>query len=223
MINRPTELEMKLTVNKKEVDSTNLPGVKTLGTFISSLFNASIIAEDDLVASIVIDGRTVDALEEDLDVIPLDLHDTKEIKIKTEPVQSVLLTAMHDGRESCALLVEDCKTAADKFRDINVAAAAEYFSSLSDKIMDTMQYLGELNHYIQSFYGPRKDENFIKIREHFQVILKEAISHQEDADWVMLADLLEYEFTEVFSSFSAYLESAEGFAATKRPQTKKSR
>jgi len=201
---------MKLFLNDQGVLKFDFAEVKTLADLVAGVISQQIIEEGEVISTIDLDGKSVNPLDDDLKAIALDAQGETEVRLKTESVRSLLLAAIRDGRGSCDALDVDCKAAAEKFRGENLAEAAEFFSGLTERIIEVLSYLVELNLHLVSILEKKDVEFFEKTRDRFHSVLKEALGYQEEADWVMLADLLEYEFAEVFSEFSEFLARAEG-------------
>ena len=201
---------MRIFLNDQETRKFDFTGVKTLADLVAGVLSQKIIEEGEVISTIEVDGSSINPLDEDLKAIALDPAGKAEVRLKTESVRSLLITALRDGRDTCEALDVDCRTAAEKFRGENLADAAQFFAGLTERIIEIIGYLTELNQHLLSILEGEDTEIFEKTRDRFHSVLKEALGYQEEADWVMLADLLEYEFAEVFSEFSRYLTLGEG-------------
>ncbi|MCZ7584234.1 MAG: hypothetical protein M5R36_13350 [Deltaproteobacteria bacterium] len=193
---------MKIVVDDQAVETQDWSEAKTVADFIDALMERDIVAEDAIVGTLEIDGRKIDLVEDDLENVPFDASSVKNVVVTTDAVADLLSSAVADSRETCGKLAGELREAAAKFRGSKLADAADFYSGVAGRIMEVIGYLAELDGHLRSGLEGYDGGRFKKVRDRFQKALGEALKSQEEGDWVLLADLLEYEFAEVFDDFA---------------------
>ncbi|WP_027721029.1 hypothetical protein [Maridesulfovibrio zosterae] len=82
------------------------------------------------------------------------------------------------------------KQVAELFRQADDAEALELYQDLLDVTRDFLGMLGSLRDH----FALKETEKFEKIVEEFSSLFSEMTEVLENEDWILLADLLEYEF-----------------------------
>ncbi len=202
---------MKLLINDKLIDAVSdlATGARSIHDLLNAAYDSKLIAEDQIVLSIEIDGNNHELEDEKIKGAAFDFSSIGELKISTKRALDVLKESLDGGGESCRNLAEDSKRIAELFRSQKLADANESYSSLITNIEETLGYLFQLQEHILNMAGTVNNDRFDEIWKRFHDVAEETITFQEDSDWVMLADLLEYEFSEIFSDFSEYLAQTQ--------------
>lgn len=82
------------------------------------------------------------------------------------------------------------KQVAELFRQADDAEALEIYQDLLDVTRDFLGMIGSLRDH----FAIKGNENFEKVVEDFSSLFTEMTEVLENEDWILLADLLEYEF-----------------------------
>ncbi len=82
------------------------------------------------------------------------------------------------------------KQVAELFRQADDAEALELYQDLLDVTRDFLGMVGSLRDH----FSLKENENFEKVVEDFSGLFTEMTEVLENEDWILLADLLEYEF-----------------------------
>ncbi|MCB1152001.1 MAG: hypothetical protein H6684_00720 [Deltaproteobacteria bacterium] len=203
---------MKLVIDGQNGAGMELHGGVTFGEVIDEARRAGVVKDDQVVIAAMIDGRPVDPTTPE----SLDSTVGNEGRIELQTVSSVdlLCGSVHDGREAIEQLVESCHQTADKYRAENLVDASLAFSALSDQIIQVVRYVDDLTPYLPADDG--QTDALAELHARFHDVLSEAVGFQKDADWVMLADVVDYEFPEVFGRFDQLLADYETALAVVR-------
>ncbi len=199
---------MKLFVNDRELTVENdfFLGADTYDEVLAAVVNSDLVVGGDVVTKLEVDGVSFEPGDEEMADKPVDMAAVGVVKVTKRLTIDLLMESIGEGVKSCRFISEESKRIAQLFRGQRLADANEAYANLIADIQDTIFYLSQLKEYILNLLEEAGDESFLKISKRFQDVAEETISFQEEADWVMLADLLEYEFSEIFSDFADYFQ-----------------
>ncbi|MBZ0271647.1 hypothetical protein K8I61_06400 [bacterium] len=199
---------MDLYINGKKAGDLPAARFPTAAALVEHVLDEEMIDEGQIVAAVEIDGREIDADEQGLEETPIG-GDVARVSITTESAYGLLLTAIREAIVACREMVTQAGKAAEQFRGPSVADAGEFYAAFTGRMLETLQDAKELNGFIdgalEGFDTRRLETNLNRLKPH----LESALKYQEDADWVMLADVLEYEIAGVFDDIAAYLDEAK--------------
>lgn len=88
------------------------------------------------------------------------------------------------------IMVSGGKQVAELFRQADDAEALELYQDLLDVIRDFLGMVGNLRDH----FSIKQHDDFEKVVEDFSGLFTEMTEVLENEDWILLADLLEYEF-----------------------------
>ncbi len=130
-----------------------------------------------------------------------------------------VLSALPGASEACTALADFVLQAAAHFRDGEVQKGSELFSEILDDFSRLLTFAGDIRQFDLLGRGGEEHEmgRLTTELETTLDLLKTAHEAQENQDWVYLADILEYEFSERLGAWSGLLHSladADGTAAS---------
>ncbi len=101
------------------------------------------------------------------------------------------------------MMASGSKHIAEMFRKADDAEALELFQDLLDVTRDFMGMLGALSSHLSL----HDDKAFIESHAKFSALLAEMTDVLESEDWILLSDLLEYEFLPVVEGWEVLISS----------------
>ncbi len=140
-------------------------------------------------------------------------HQAEDINI--EFIESVEVRSVSSGQMTIDIIGEMTKVVqimssgskhiALMFRQADDAEALELFQDLLDVVRDFIGMIGVLASHLDL----QGDKVFEESYEKFSALLFEMTEVLEDEDWVLLADLLEYEFLPVVTTWETIIASLQ--------------
>ncbi len=192
---------MKLYVDDRLLGEAGGDTPLNLDTILDRLQDQGQVPEDRIIVAVQVDNRKIDPAVDQIGLMSVLPDDTKVFRVITESVAVLLREALEDGRAGFEVIAKASRDAVVKLRGGNMPDALKFFGKLMERIQATMEYWTELRGQLEAFspdfrFGPVEE-----LLERFRKSLNDAIGFQRDADWVMLADTVEYEFVEIFEQF----------------------
>lgn len=123
--------------------------------------------------------------------------DINRVEIKTRESIKMAVEMSGELEKVARMMGSGARAIARMFRDDQNADALEMFQDLLDVTRDFMGMLGHL----RDRYLGGADEEFVRKTEKFSELISELSEVLENEDWVLLADLLEYEFAPACDSW----------------------
>ncbi|MFQ5561467.1 MAG: hypothetical protein ACE5FU_12915 [Nitrospinota bacterium] len=186
---------MKITVNGSPV--TVGGEIKTLKSLISTLKKDHIDSQD-LITKIVIDEKEVDISESNFP-----LTDSSTIALVSEPPRQLAKTSIENLQTHITQILPSLEKSADKFRTEGEEEANKYYSDclgalqLFSELIDGVSKMLDLDYSKIHSKDGRKNDDIIKTQKLFEA-MHEA---QTQKDWILLADVIEYELTPVMKNW----------------------
>ena len=112
------------------------------------------------------------------------------IEVRSVPVSEMAVDMSGEMGKVAKMMSKGANQVATLLRNAEDTDALELFQDLLDVTRDFMGLLGELK--VRFTHGDQKD--FIAASEKFSDLLSEMADVLENEDWILLADLLQYEF-----------------------------
>ncbi len=128
----------------------------------------------------------------------IEADDIKSLKINTKKVTTLINNTLQEIDNYLPVLKNGCLDAADLFRNNDFEEANQKYQLILDGID---WYTGTITHIINllDFENEKKDfENYIIL---LNDTLSEIINAYENKDNILVADILEYELTEIIENF----------------------
>ena len=114
----------------------------------------------------------------------------ESVEIRSEPAQVMAVKVSAEMEKVATMMINGANSVARLLRESKDTEALELFQDLLDVTRD---FMGMLSHLRDRFLGGA-DEEFVRKTENFSNLLSEMSEVMESEDWVLLADLLEFEF-----------------------------
>ncbi len=120
----------------------------------------------------------------------VDCRDIEKVEIKTMGVPEMGVNIARELYKVIRLMSEGSKQVADLFRRADDAEALEMYQDLLDVTRDFLGMIGALRDEFALSANPQFEDAVNELSELFT----EMLEVQENEDWILLSDLLEYEF-----------------------------
>lgn len=127
----------------------------------------------------------------------LGTEDITRVEIRTEPSSKMAVEMSGELEKVARMMASGSRAIARLFREGKNTDALEMFQDLLDVTRDFMGMLGHL----RDTYLDGRDEEFVLKTDKFSALISELSEVLEVEDWVLLADLLEYEMAPACDSW----------------------
>ncbi|MBI2566367.1 MAG: hypothetical protein HYV63_04965 [Candidatus Schekmanbacteria bacterium] len=202
-----------LKVKRNGKDMILPSGAKTVGDVLRHIESGT---AGTTVTQLFLDGNVVD-LGDRIVVESLGVDDVELLDVRTQDVASMVTRNLGHAREYLKRFPSGLAQLARHLRLSNMAAAA---AELTD-VVEALQWFLDLfsglevlaggNLAAVSVGGQPLSEFVGELRD----FLTESLRAQEAQDWVLLADLLEYEVLPLFERFGAGIDELERWVDTR--------
>lgn len=192
---------MKLYVDDRLLGEAGGDTPLNLDTILDRLQDQGQVPEDRIIIAVQVDNRRIDPAVDEIGLMSVLPNDTKIFRVVTESVAVLLREALEDGRAAFEVIAKASVDAVKKLRGGNMPDALKFFGKLMERIQSTMEYWTELRGQLEAYNPKFRFEPVEELLEKFRKCLGAAVGFQQDGDWVMLADTVEYEFVEIFEQF----------------------
>ncbi len=132
----------------------------------------------------------------------IDSNTIESVEVRSMPVGEMAVSISLEMYKVTHMLSSGAKEVARLFRQADDAEALELFQDLLDVTRDFMGMIGVLN----SEFSITKNSEFATSTEKLTSLLAEMGDVMENEDWVLLADLLEYEFMPVCDDWTRVIQ-----------------
>lgn len=123
----------------------------------------------------------------------IEASDIESVEIKSVPVADMAMDITGELDKVVRLLDHGARRVADLFRQADDAEALEVFQDLMDVTRDFLNMVGVL----RGDCGACGNSSLDAVAEEISTLFSEMLEVLENEDWILLADLLEYEFIPV--------------------------
>lgn len=148
--------------------------------------------ENRVVTDILLDGEAFSEIyphqAEDIET-----SEFKTVEIVSMPVHDMAADITRELYKVVHIMGEGGRGVADLFRRAEDGSALDMYQDLLDVTRDFLNMLSVL----RNEFSMRKNPDFEKLSEEFSVLFGEMGEVMENQDWILLADLLEYEFNPI--------------------------
>ena len=123
-------------------------------------------------------------------------------------LRDTILTALQGAAEACSVLSEHILEAANRFRSGEIREGSDLLSRVMDDFSMLVLLLEDVRR-CRAFSEERGQGSLMALDKESQEmtdLLKMAVEAQESRDWVYLADILEYEFSQKLGSWDGFLK-----------------
>lgn len=136
------------------------------------------------------------------------------VEVRSQPAAELAVDMAGELGKVARMLESGARNIARLFREASDADALEL---LQDELDVTRDFLGMVTHLRDSYLGGA-DENFAARIEKLSDLLSEMSEVLENEDWILLADLLEFEFVPVCEEWRVVGENMHRQLASMRQQ-----
>ena len=141
----------------------------------------------------------------------IDVDEIQSVEVKSVPVVDMAFDISRELDKVVRLMDQGARRVAELFRQADDAEALEVYQDLLDVTRDFLNMIAVL----RSETPARDDEVFNKAAEEVSSLFSEMLEVLENEDWILLADLLEYEFIPAIGRWQKVIaELQENFKAT---------
>jgi hypothetical protein len=155
-----------------------------------------VMAEDHFGSRIVTDVLVNDELFSEIyphQAEDIERDELEKVEIISVPKGEMAENIVLEMTKVVTLMEQGGKQVAKLFRQAEDLEALDTYQDLLEVARDFLGMIGAL----QDELSLTSDENMGSVLEEFSTLLTEMIDVQENEDWVLLADLVEYEFVPV--------------------------
>lgn len=131
----------------------------------------------------------------------VDTGEIDKIEVITVPKKEMAINITRELYKVIRLMNEGARQVSDLFRQAEDAEALEVYQDLLEVIRDFLGMVGLL----RDEFGLKNNEMINQSMEDLSSLLSEFIEVQENEDWVLLSDLLEYELNPLVARWKEIL------------------
>lgn len=141
----------------------------------------------------------------------IEVNEIESVEVRSVPVMDMALSISQELSKVVVLMDHGARRVAELFRQAEDAEALEVYQDLMDVTRDFLNMIGVLrNESIQP-----ADSAFNAAADEISTLFSEMLEVLENEDWILLADLLEYEFIPAMGRFKVVIgELQAGFAGS---------
>lgn len=125
------------------------------------------------------------------------------VEVRSVPVNEMAVNIAREMYKVAQIMANGSKQVSRLFRQAEDAEALELFQDLLDVTRDFMSMLGVL----RNEFSLASSSDFSVNAEQLSSLLSEMTEVLENEDWILLADLLEYEFLPVCENWKKVIQS----------------
>lgn len=143
----------------------------------------------------------------------IEIDEIESVNVKSVPVMDMALDITKELGKVVRLMDHGARRVAELFRQADDAEALEVYQDLMDVTRDFLNMIGVLRN--ESIKRP--DSDFDAAADEISNLFSEMLEVLENEDWILLADLLEYEFIPAMGRFKTVIgELQESFETTSK-------
>lgn len=141
----------------------------------------------------------------------IEVDEIESVEVKSVPVADMALDMTMELGKVVRLMDHGARRVAELFRQADDAEALEVYQDLMDVTRDFLNMIGVL----RSEAVKRTDSAFDAAADEISNLFSEMLEVLENEDWILLADLLEYEFIPAMGRFKVVIgELQQSFEST---------
>jgi hypothetical protein len=178
--------------------------IKRIEVFVSK--------KDEFITQVAVNGMNLTETDESkFSLTPF--TDIQTLTIVTSTLRHMLLEAIKSSVALCEPLQRLCIDTADQLRSEKLYEAHRSFEMLVNEIenlVDACQLVEE----VTKTKGYQRSDARILFYKKFNALMIEVLASYEKRDFILTADQLEYELTQVLTELSAHLQEVGPFAGS---------
>jgi len=167
----------------------------------------SVIPADHLVGSVSVNGKQYSELYPGQSrEIPLER--IQDLEVSTVPLQRLGEASMKDAVLFIRKIIEHCRTTAECFRLYDEMEAHDKYAALLDAVRSLLHFIGSVQTTFRWDFNRmlHRGEPVAARWSKFDAVISELKTIQEEGDWILLADLIEYEMIPLLEDWTGIFE-----------------
>lgn len=198
-------MNISITIDKttQEIPKENFSTFKDL----YEILNSELTKEKRVISKIIINNEVMSEGKQ------FDFFDTSIQKIYSVEIETVLKEDMVREhifvlREQIEKIVDNCNKSILFFREGNEIESNRYFSAVIEGLrwfnyaIDLIVSFNKIDIYIEK----SGNKTLKEIMDSFSSIINNIAEYQENQDWIMIADVLEYELVPALKEWNGIIE-----------------
>ncbi len=179
-----------LFINGNSVDISN----QSIATFkdVIEWTKKQHLPNGHIISNIVLNRAEV-SLEQENEQAGLPVEQIDELMIFTNSPNNIAIEAIRNTSNQIYSLKEYFGKSADFFRMGDISQAYTAYIEAINELSKFIDFLNLISPYFASMEQLQSMEIFAEFSKDFLVTAKELLEAQENDDWILLADLIEYE------------------------------
>ena len=121
----------------------------------------------------------------------IDISEVSSVEIVSVPVSEMAVSITRELYKVVTLMDQGARRVAELFRQADEAEALEFYQDLLDVTRDFLSMIGVL----RNEFSLKEHAKFNESVDELSGLFSEMLEVLENEDWILLADLLEYEFS----------------------------
>jgi len=129
------------------------------------------------------------------------LKDIKDLQVETGNIERLARETLSSLKDFTGNVIEELKRAAEQFRLGQFDQGGEVFSHTLDgiQLVNHISIMVERNLEIESRYQPNNGQTLAIQMTNLKPVIEDIFAAQKDQDWILLADLIDYELVPHFN------------------------
>ena len=146
---------------------------------------------------------STDGCSDDRETLQKQPADINSLEVELADLKDLVATNLSNALDYLEKLIPGFDQAADLFRTGNEQEANKYYI----QILDGMDWFSEVVNVVMSSEGEGQEpENSLRIRQaKLTDLMSQMLEANKNQDWVLLADILEYEMTPFYKEWQTIL------------------
>ena len=202
---------MEIYIDARKVDNTALSS-GNLGDLLLDIMSGH-LPTGRVLSEVLVDGATYSETYPD-EVMGVDLSTINRLDLVTVPSTAMAQVLINQGPAHLDVLSEAAQKLADEFRLNDEAEANEKFLLFLQAMQDFFSFLGQALDILAISLAHLEMEGLSasgKLQE-LTRILTEMSERQEEYDWILLADTMEYDLVPVLNDWKDILHRLKSVA-----------
>ena len=208
---------MKITINNVEVQE-NFKG-NTLGEILEQIQKYHVM-QGTIMSKVSIDGELEEfdfESEKGSETRLRDISEIEKLEVEINSIQEIVARNLNNAEDYLERLIPGIQRAAELFQGENEIEANKFFLKIVDgmewlsQILDSVIKVLKLDQGQVEFKGKTLPERQAKLVE----LTKQLLEANQNKDWVLVADLLEYEIGPFYLEWADFLPELKSRASEK--------
>lgn len=187
---------MKISINGAEAEESSYQ-TDNLGEVLDTILKSH---QDSYIRRIWLDGEEVSSNAPD--ILKTSIESVGTLELELACVKDLLVNNIENAKEYLEKLIPGFQKAADLFRLGNEQEANKYYL----QILDGIDWFSQVAQIIVDSRGDKTEEKGFKDRQKTLTgLMSQMLEANKNQDWVLLADLLEYEIIPFYEDWQKVL------------------